>query len=137
MKNLLLIASLALFSLQAVAMEIDYKLEFGLVMHNEYGEPVGFKQTTDIPINMSGKDSLYGVVISKESDENFTVGSIHILPEKITEVPKIMGKTMVINGKGAIFMKTQGSDTPGTYGMEVYINGLLYKTIQYQLLSST
>jgi hypothetical protein len=137
MKNLLLITGLILFSLQAVAMEIDYKLEFGLVMHNEYGEPVGFKKTTDIPINMSGKDSLYGVVISKESDENFTVGSIHILPEKTTEVPKIMGKTMVINGKGAIFMKTQGSDTPGTYGMEVYINGLLYKTIQYQLLSST
>ncbi|MBU2893641.1 hypothetical protein KO495_09950 [Colwellia sp. D2M02] len=136
MKYLLLAISLYLMQLPTWATEIDYKLEFGLVLHNEYGEPIGFKETTTIPINTQGKDSLYGVIISKNSTENFTVGSIHILPEEI-DIEKIMGKTMQINGKGAIFMKTQGSDKPGTYEMEVYINGLLYKTIQYQLLSST
>jgi hypothetical protein len=136
MKYLLLALSLYAATFTVDAMEIDYKLEFGLVLHNDYGEPVGFKETTTIPINTAGKDSLYGVVISQQKDENFTVGSIHVLPDTIADAQKIMGKTMVINGKGAIFMKTQGSDTPGEYEMEVYINGLLYKTIQYQLLSS-
>ncbi len=136
MKHLLLAIGLYFIQLPIMATEIDYKLEFGLVLHNEYGEPVGFKETTTIPINTQGKDSLYGVVISQKSAENFTVGSIHILPEEV-DIQKIMGKTMVINGKGAIFMKTQGSDQPGTYEMEVYINGLLYKTIQYKLLATT
>ena len=135
MKTLMLLLSLSLIHFSAYTMEVDYNLEFGIVLQNEYGTPVGFKETTYVPINKSGKNSLYGLIISKDSQENFTVGSVHILPKNPSNTEKIMGKTMVINGKGAVFMKTQKDDTPGNYAMELYINGVLYKTIEYQLLT--
>lgn len=135
MKILIILLSLSLVNLSVNSMEVDYTLEFGVVLHDEYGAPVGFKETTYVPINTSGKNSLYGLIISKDSQENFTLGSVHILPDNPSNTQKIMGKTMVINGKGAVFMKTQKDDTPGDYAMELYINGVLYKTIEYQLLT--
>jgi len=135
MKTLILLLSLSLVHFTAKTMEVDYTLEFGIVLHNESGTPIGFKETTNVPINESGKNSLYGLIISKDSQESFTVGSIHILPNNPSNTQKIMGKTMIINGKGAVFMKTQKDDTPGNYAMELYINGVLYKTIEYQLLT--
>lgn len=133
--NYLLIVFLLFVQLTAKAVEVDYILEFGVVLHDEYGTAVGFKETTNIPINNLGKNSLYGLIISKDTKENFTVGSVHILPENSSNTKKIMGKSMVINGKGAVFMKTQRNDIPGRYEMELYINGVLHKTINYQLLS--
>jgi hypothetical protein len=135
MKILILLLSLSFVNFSANSMEVDYTLEFGIVLHDEYGAPVGFKETTYVPINTAGKNSLYGLIISKDSQENFTLGSVHILPDNPSNTQKIMGKTMVINGKGAVFMKTQKDDTPGDYAMELYINGILYKTIEYQLLT--
>jgi hypothetical protein len=117
------------------AVEIDYILEFGVVLHDEFGSAVGFKETTNIPINKLGKNSLYGLIISKDSEESFTIGSVHILPQNPSNTKKIMGKTMVISGKGAVFMKTQRNDVPGNYEMELYINGILYETINYHLIS--
>jgi hypothetical protein len=131
----ILIIFLFFVQVSTCAVEVDYNLEFGLVLHDEYGTPVGFEETTYIPINKLGKNSLYGLIISKESEENFTIGSVHILPNNPSNTQKIMGKTMVINGKGAVFMKTQRDDMPGDYAMELYINGVLYKTIKYHLLS--
>jgi hypothetical protein len=136
MKYFTLILSLLTFQFEANAMELDYNLEFGLVLQNDHGEPIGFKQTTSIPINLSGQHSLYGLVISKNSDEEFMVSSVHVLPETVMDNKKIMGKTMLINGKGAVFMKTQQNDVPGNYAMEIYINSVLYRTIKYQLLTS-
>lgn len=135
MKMLILLLSLLLVNFTAHSIEVDYTLEFGIVLHDEYGAPVGFKETTSVPINSSGKNSLYGLIISKDTQENFTIGSVHILPNNPSNTQKIMGKTMVINGKGAVFMKTQQDDIPGSYAMELYINGVLYKTIEYQLLT--
>ncbi len=135
MKALILLLILSLVHFSTNTMEIDYNLEFGIVLQNEYGTPIGFKETTYVPINNAGKYSLYGLIISKDSQESFTVGSVHILPDNPSNTEKIMGKTMVINGKGAVFMKTQKDDTPGNYAMELYINGVLYKTIEYQLLT--
>lgn len=135
MRTLILLLGLFIVHFSANTMEVDYNLEFGVVLHDEYGTPIGFEETTYVPINKSGKNSLYGLIISKDSQENFTVGSVHVLPDNPSNTQKIMGKTMVINGKGAVFMKTQKDDTPGDYAMELYINGVLYKTINYQLLS--
>jgi hypothetical protein len=136
MKNLLILLCFLLFPLTTFALEVDFTLEFGIVEHDEYGTPIGFIETTHIPINTSGKNSLYGLIISKNSEENFTVGSVHILPENPSNAEKIMGKSMVINGKGAVFMRTQKNDIPGKYAMELYIDGVLYETIEYKLLSS-
>lgn len=126
-----------IFCMQAPikAVEVDYTLEFGIVLHDEFGTAVGFKETTNIPINRLGRNSLYGLIISKDSVENFTVGSVHILPKNPSNTKKIMGKTMIISGKGAVFMKTQRNDVPGNYEMELYINGILYETINYYLIS--
>lgn len=135
MKHLFVFFCLFFIHSIANAMEVEYTLEFGLVLHNENGTPIGFEETNHIPINKSGKKSLYGLIISKDSEENFTLGSVHILPRNPSNTQKIMGKTMVINGKGAVFMKTQKNDTPGDYLMELYIDGVLYKTIKYHLLS--
>jgi hypothetical protein len=59
------------------------------------------------------------------------------LPNNLVGVKKILGKSMVVNRKGAVFMKTQKSDLPGTYIMEVYINNILHETIEYQLESES
>lgn len=136
MKYLMIYINVLFLSFSVHSVEVDYLLEFGLVLHNQHGEAIGFKETTAIPIDNSGENSLYGLVVSKESAEDFTLGSVHILPKAHNNVHKIMGKTMIINGKGAVFMKTQNNDIPGDYEMEIYINGILYKTINYQLLST-
>ena len=137
MKYIIIIFCYAFTQFTAHSVEIDYQLEFGLVLKDTNGEAIGFKKTTAIPIDTAGENSLYGIVISKDSEENFTVGSVHILPKEHKEINKIMGKVMVINGKGAVFMKTQSNDIPGDYAIEVYINGILFKTIEYKLLATT
>ena len=136
MKYLIILKIYLITTFQVFANEADYAIEFGLVLQNEYGETTGFEKTTDIPINRSGEHSLYGLVLTSNSQEDFTLGSVHILPSETIKVSKIMGRTMTINTKGAIFMKTQAGDTPGNYEMEIYINGLLYKTIKYRLIAN-
>lgn len=133
----LIICLLLLVQLPLQASEVDYKLEFGLVLHDENGEPIGFKETKNIPIQNKGKNSLYGLVISNDDKENFVIGSVHTLPNNLVGVKKILGKSMVVNQKGAVFMKTQKNDLPGTYIMEIYINNILHETIEYQLQSES
>lgn len=133
----LLICILLLIQVPLEASEADYKLEFGLVLHDEDGEPIGFKETKNIPIQNKGKNSLYGLVISNDDKDNFVISSVHTLPNNLVGVKKILGKSMVVNRKGAVFMKTQKSDLPGTYIMEVYINNILHETIEYQLESES
>lgn len=116
--------------------EIDYKLEFGIVIHNDLGEPVGFRETKNIPISLPGKTSMYGIVITTPKKGTFTLGSVHVLPTKQNQITKIMGKAMKIEHKGAVFMRTNSKDLPGEYQMEIYIDGLLYEVINYQLIQS-
>ena len=130
--------SLSLVQFPTFSEPVDYQLDFGVIIQNSTGEPVGFEKTTKIPIKNNGSTSLYGVVVTCPDPQQFTLNSVHILPKQSEEsVPqKIMGKPMLIQSRGAIFMRTESSDLPGNYVMEVYINNKLHDTVEYQLLAS-
>lgn len=134
--KLLTLAMLIQISVPALAQE--FKLEFGLIIQNEYGEPVGFEQTTEIPIKNSSAGSLYGLVVTSPQDKYFSLNSVHSLPKpEGGEAPqKIIGKTMIIQNRGAIFLRTDDEDIPGMYSMEVYIDNKLHTVIQYELKNS-
>ncbi len=136
MKTSRLLTILFLLSFQTFAEESTYKLEFGRVIHNDVGEPVGFEKTTRIPISLSGDSTLYGLVITSPKDEKFTLNSIHIMPIDPTnlEARKLIGKSMLIQKRGAIFMRASIDDIPGIYNMEIYINNSLHSSIEYELI---
>lgn len=136
MKYLLIIILCTLLSSNpSHASEDDFLFEFGLVKYNQNGDPVEFEITKQIPIAKKGENIMYGMVVTTAKDGTFTLGSIHVLPTKENEATKIMGKTMRIEKKGAVFMKTNEQDLPGNYQMEIYIDGLLLKTVDYQLIN--
>lgn len=116
----------------------NFEFNFGLVLHNDSGEPVGFMTTEEIPITKAGQTSMYGLVVTGLTEEQFTLSSVHVLPksEEQRNNPKIMGKAMLIKKRGAIFMRTDYHDQPGSYQMEIYIDNVLLKTIDYQLTSN-
>jgi len=132
---LIIILYTALLNNPVNAAEGDYLFEFGLVKYNQNGDPIDFEITKKIPIAQKGENIMYGMVITTEKDGTFTLGSVHVLPTKENEATKIMGKTMRIEKKGAVFMKTNEQDLPGNYQMEIYIDGLLLKTVDYQLIN--
>jgi len=119
------------------AAEDEFTLNFGRIIHNKVGEPIGFEKTTRIPISMNGESTLYGLVVTSPEDEEFTLNSIHILPPDPVNLTskKLIGKAMIIQKRGAIFMRASFSDTPGIYNMEVYINNELHQSIQYELFA--
>lgn len=112
----------------------EYKLDFGLIIQNDIGEPVGFEKTNEIPIWYQGRTSLYGLVVTSPENDDFTLSSIHTLPEAMNQQTKIMGKPMIVQKRGAIFLRTDFDDTPGEYVMEVFIDNKLHQTIRYVLL---
>lgn len=138
MKAFKLLTMLIVLPLCSVTYAQEFKLEFGLIIQNEYGEPVGFEQTTEIPIKNSSAGSLYGLVVTSPQDKYFSLNSVHSLPKpEGGEAPqKIIGKTMIIQNRGAIFLRTDDEDIPGMYSMEVYIDNKLHTVIQYELKDS-
>ena len=131
-----IILSLVLFSSIASATpNSQFVFDFGVIRHNDVGEPVAFEKTTQIPIVNGVKTTLYGLVVTSAGDEQFNLNSVHVVPvqNKNGELKKVMGKTMVIRKRGAIFMRTDFDDLPGDYQMEVYIDNELHHTISYQL----
>ncbi|QOL25431.1 hypothetical protein LP316_14200 [Thalassotalea sp. LPB0316] len=112
----------------------DYNLDFGLVLHNDIGEPVGFEKTNEIPLTYNGEPALYGLVVTNDDNTPFTLSSVHILPADGNDKPrKLMGKPMYIQKRGAVFMRTDIDDVVGVYQMEIYLDNVLYKTITYQI----
>jgi len=122
------------YSVQIFALNNDFKLEFGIVMQDEYGNPIDFKETKIIPIVTKNEPTLFGLIVTHNSQNAFTLGSVHVLPDKLNGLKKIQGNIMTIEHKGAVFMRTSNSDLPGKYTMEIYINSILYKTIEYKLV---
>ncbi|MFD2164944.1 hypothetical protein ACFSJY_01605 [Thalassotalea euphylliae] len=127
--------SLSLMQFPIFAAEIEYQMDFGVIIHNDMGEPVGFEKTKNILISNKGESSLFGLVVTSPETDEFTLSSVHVLPPSNGEdrPRKMMGKPMRIAGRGAIFMRTDSHDIPGTYAMEVYINNQLHHTIEYHL----
>jgi hypothetical protein len=125
-----------LISFQALADDNIYKLDFGRVIHNDVGEPVGFEKTNKIPMPIQGDSTLYGLVVTSPEDEKFTLNSIHVLPlDPVNlEAKKLIGKSMIIQKRGAIFMRATIDDIPGIYNMEIYINNTLHSSIEYELV---
>ena len=97
--------SLSLMQFPIFAAEIEYQMDFGVIIHNDLGEPVGFEKTKNIPISSKGEPSLFGLVVTSPETDEFTLSSVHILPPNSNdEGPrKMMGKPMRIQGRGAIF----------------------------------
>ena len=113
----------------------ELEVNFGLVLKNEFGEPVGFKETTHIPAYSDTQPSLFGFVVSRDNDQPFLLGAVHILPGRSPDTfTKIMGKPMMIVNRGAIFMQTSPEDIAGNYKVEIYVDNTLYQTIDYQLV---
>lgn len=121
------------------AENINYALDFGLIIHNDIGEPVGFEKTTQIPILEAGNSSLYGVVVTSPDNNEFILNSIHILPavEANNIANKVIGKSMIIQKRGAILLRTDTNDQPGRYAMEIYIDSKLHQTLNYELITET
>ncbi len=131
--------TLSLVQFPVMSAALDYKLDFGVIIQNDSGEPIGFEKTTLIPISLQGKGSLYGLVVTSPEDKQFTLNSVHTMPNNEGEEKpsKIMGKPMFIQNRGAIFLRTDLNDAPGIYSMEVYIDNKLYQVITYELSSTT
>jgi len=55
------------------------------------------------------------------------------MQNKSGDLKKVMGKAMIIQKRGAIFMRTDFDDLPGDYQMEIYIDNELHHTINYKL----
>lgn len=117
----------------------NFVFDFGVIRHNDVGEPIAFEKTTQIPIVNGVETTLYGLVVTSEDDEQFNLNSVHIVPiqNEMGGLKKVMGKAMVIKKRGAIFMRTDFDDLPGDYQMEIYIDNELRHTINYQLAEIT
>lgn len=117
----------------------NFVFDFGVIRHNDVGEPIAFEKTTQIPIVNGVETTLYGLVVTSEDDEQFNLNSVHIVPiqNETGGLKKVMGKAMVIKKRGAIFMRTDFDDLPGDYQMEIYIDNELRHTINYQLAEIT
>ena len=112
------------------------KLDFGIVLKNQAGEPIGFELTNTIPIQKKGQPSLYGVVISSTNDQEIIVASVHKTPTAIEgQHNKFLGKPMKVVNRGGIFMKTQVTDLAGEYEIELYFDHTHYQTIRYTLVN--
>ncbi len=127
--------TLSLVQFPIAAASIDYTLDFGVIIHNDMGEPIGFEKTKKIPIIRSGQSSLYGLVITSPNENEFLLNSVHILPnDDGQKIPhKMIGKAMIIQKRGAVLLRTDTLDIPGEYAMEIYIDNKLHQTINYEL----
>ncbi|GHG03411.1 hypothetical protein [Thalassotalea marina] len=133
-----LLFCLTLLSLSVQAFEDDkLKFEFGRVIFNELQEAIGFEHTEKIPVVLKGANVMYGLLVTSETDEILTLDSVHTIPTKDNKVIKVIGKSINMKHKAAIFLKTENKDVVGDYKMEVFIDGRLIKTFDYQLVSST
>jgi len=133
--NIIMLCSVLFSAFSHAASDSNLVFDFGVIRHNNAGEPVAFEKTTQIPIVNGTETTLYGLVVTSDSNEQFNLNSIHIVPIRTEsgQLKKLMGKAMVIQRRGAIFMRTDFDDLPGEYQMEVYIDYELHHTINYQL----
>ena len=129
---------LILVSSNAFADTIDtLEFQFGRVLFNENQEAIGFEKTDQIPIKWQGVNVMYGLLVISQTDEVFTLDSVHTIPTAGEESFKVIGKSINMKHKAAIFMKTQQDDIVGDYTMEVFIDGRLIRTINYQLIEKS
>jgi hypothetical protein len=131
-----IIASFILLaSVANASTDSNFVFDFGVVRHNDVGEPIAFEKTTEIPIVNGVETTLYGLVVTSATNEQFHLNSVHIVPiqNKNGNLKKLMGKNMIIQKRGAIFMRTDFDDLPGDYQMEIYIDNELHHTISYKL----
>lgn len=128
--------TLSLVQFPIAAADIDYTLDFGVIIHNDIGEPIGFEKTKQIPILHKGQSSLYGLVITSPENREFLLNSVHVFPEQrdADSTKKMMGKSMLIQKRGAILLRTDTEDQPGEYAMEIYIDRKLHQVINYELI---
>jgi len=128
--------TLSLVQFPIAAADIDYTLDFGVIIHNDIGEPIGFEKTKQIPILHKGQSSLYGLVITSPENREFLLNSVHVFPEQndADNMKKMMGKSMLIQKRGAILLRTDTEDQPGEYAMEIYIDSKLHQVINYELI---
>ncbi len=121
-------------SVSVNAKEEVYTINFGVVMKNDAGEPVGFKETTTIPVGKAQQKTLYGVVVSRNDETPFLLGTVHIIPTLDDNVTtKVMGKPMQSTNRGAVFLQSDEYDIAGDYAMEIYLDNQLLTTVHYQL----
>jgi len=139
--KLLKILTILLFVIQThlATANTEFIYDFGVIIHNDLGEPIGFEKTTQIPIVNSGQSSLFGLVVTSPNDNQFLLNSVHVLPEDASQnIPqKMMGKAMLIQKRGAVLLRTNVLDMPGEYSMEIYIDNKLLKTINYELVPTS
>lgn len=131
--------TLTLIQFPVVASNVNFQMDFGIIIHNDSGEPIGFERTQTIPIHNNGKPSLYGLVVTSPEEEQFVLSSVHQFPDnnETDSNNKIMGKPMLIQKRGAILLRTEQTDSPGSYQMEVYIDNKLHHTISYELVDNS
>ncbi len=114
-----------------------YSIDFGVVLQNERGQPVGFKPTKTIPLRTGNESTLYGVVVSRHDNASFILSAVHVLPVNFGgEKAKVMSEPMDVVGRGAIFLKTDVSDIVGKYQVEIYVDNLHTNTIDYELVKA-
>ena len=122
------------FGSAALADEQTYTINFGVIIKNDAGEPVGFKETTTIPVGKAQQKTLYGVVVSRNDETPFLLGTVHIIPTLDSNVTtKVMGKPMQSTNRGAVFLQSDEYDIAGDYAMEIYLDNQLLTTVHYQL----
>ena len=127
--------SVALFVTSLMVQAAEFEVSFGLVLTNSSGEPIGFKETRQIPLSIEQTPALYGVVVTKQDDDPFVLGAIHVLPSAPeSEANKIMGKPMMVVKRGAMLMRTENTDEPGDYKVEIYLDNRLHQTIDYSVV---
>lgn len=137
--KVIIVSFIMLTSIANASTGSNFVFDFGVVRHNDVGEPIAFEKTTDIPIVNGVETTLYGLVVTSASNETFNLNSVHIVPiqNKNGDLKKVMGKAMIIQKRGAIFMRTDYDDLPGDYQIEIYIDNELHNTISYRLADNS
>lgn len=133
--NIIMLSVALLSNVALASSNSGFIFDFGVVRHNDVGEPIAFEKTTEIPIVNGVETTLYGLIVTSAGNEQFNLNSVHIVPiqNKSGDLKKVMGKAMIIQKRGAIFMRTDFDDLPGDYQMEIYIDNELHHTINYKL----
>lgn len=133
MKPLCAIFILYFFTLTAKAeANITLEYEFGIVLVDQYGQATGFEPTNIISLKADKQHIMYGLIVTSPNDQIFTLDSVHTIPSE-QESYKILTKQIKVKNKAAIFMKAFQTDIEGDYQMEVFIDGRLDKTFNYQI----
>ena len=125
-----------------------YDLKFGMVALGPNNEAVVFSETRHVE-KYTDPSHLHGFTVTRRDGGQFLAYYKVRFPEPLKKISDGMRKYFTITENGRAFQSPEGfhrgryaehfrfdeSDPVGMYEMEIYIDGELYKKIEYEVIS--